>query len=73
MKNAEIKALVEQTREKIISYGNGYHMPAAPLCTAIETLLARQAEVVKYAEGYTLHAAPIRAILNPEETPNDHD
>lgn len=67
MTTAEIKALVAQTREKIIRYGNGYQMPAAPLCIAIETLLARQAEVLEEIMfDYSLHSENIRDILNPE-------
>ncbi len=46
MTTNEIRALVHDTRAKIIRYGDGYHAPADPLCIAIETLLARQAEVL---------------------------
>lgn len=81
MTNSEIRALAEQTREKIIRYGNGYHMPAAPLCIALETLLARQAEVLEklappssfldstndYEYGRSFMSDEIRAILDPQE------
>lgn len=71
MTTAEIKALVAEIRSANKAYKCVPNYMADSACDAIETLLARQAEVMEYMDAFApnSHAGrKIRAILNPPET-----